>query len=297
MESTIYKLGIRISWGGGICYLNDKSYASEGITNLINQADTGRLVQQSYYGTYSNGQYVGGTYNNATWPYNPVQGGDVKNNASRIIDVVVRGKEVYIKAQPRDWAIAQSTPSYMENVYSLVDNFVRVDNRFVDFSGWEHRYAHQELPAFYTVSYLNNFTYYGGTSSWTDAPLTSRSDLQFWGDPKYHDSCIFRMKGNNTETWCAWTNTTSGYGIGLFVPNVDMFLAGKHAYNGSKDAKNGATNYVAPVNTIKLVSYQPIEYSYMMTTGTLASIRNTFKVHRNFAANTSLHTNYRSERA
>jgi hypothetical protein len=105
------------------------------------------------------------------------------------------------------------------------------------------------------------------------------------------------MKGNNTETWCAWTNTTSGYGIGLFVPNVDMFLAGKHAYNGSKDAKNGATNYVAPVNTIKLVSYQPIEYSYMMTTGTLASIRNTFKVHRNFAANTSLHTNYRSERA
>jgi hypothetical protein len=264
---------------------------------LINQADTGRLVQQSYYGTYSNGEYVSGTYNNATWPYNPVQGGDVGNNASRIIDVVVKGNSIYIKAQPRDWAVAKSTPSYMENVYSLVDNFVRVDNRFIDYSGWEHRYAQQELPAFYTVSYLDNFTYYGGTSSWTDAPLTSRNDLQFWGDAKYHDSCIFKMKGNNTETWCAWTNTKSGYGIGLFVPNIDVFLAGRFSYNGSKDSKNGATNYVAPLNIIKLVSYHPIEYSYMITTGTLASIRNTFKVHKNFASNGSLRENYRSDRA
>lgn len=297
IDSTIYRLGIRVSWGGGISYLHDKSYASEGIENLINQADTGRLVQQSYYGTHTNGEYTSGYYNNAKWPYNPVQGGDCNNNPSRLIDISVTSSSVYIKSQPMDWAHdGYLTPSYMENVYSLKDNFIRVDNRFVDFSGWEHRYLTQELPAFYTVSYLDNFTYYAGSNPWTNDALTSRNDLPFWGDPQYSDQSYFYLKKSNTETWCAWTNTNSGYGIGLYVPNIDILKAGRHSYDGSKLSTAGSTNYVAPLNCIKIVSYTPIEYSYMMTTGTLASIRNTFTVHKNFATNESLHQNYISKR-
>ncbi len=297
VENDAYVLGIRLSWGGGVCYIKDKNSQIKGIENLINQADTGRLVQQSYYGTYANGEYVNGNYNGTTWPYNPVQGGDVHGNASRIIDIVVGDSSLYIKAQPQDWGHNNDlTISYMENVYVLEDNYIRVDNRFVDFSGWEHRYANQELPAFYTLSYFNEFSYYAGSKSWEDQPLTTRDDLGFWGDAKYHDDCTFKIRYSNTETWCAWTNGLTDYGIGLFVPNVDILLAGRHAYNGSKDSKNGATNYVAPLCTMKIVSFEPIEYSYMMTTGTLDQIRSTFKANKDFATNESLHNNYINER-
>ncbi len=297
IENDFYKLGIRLSWGGGICYLSDLQKKIGGIDNLINQADTGRLVQQSYYGTYSNGDYVEGDYNGTRWPYNPVQGGDVHGNPSRIIDIVVGENSLYIKAQPQDWGHdGKLTISYMENTYVLEENYVRVDNRFVDFSGWEHRYASQELPAFYTLSYFGDFSYYGGSKSWENQPLTTEKKLEFWGDPTYHNDCVFRMRNSNTETWCAWTHSMTNYGIGLYVPNVDTLLAGRHAYNGSKDSLNGATNYVAPLCTMKIVSFQPIEYSYMMTTGSLEQIRETFKANKDFATNESLHNNYISDR-
>ncbi len=297
VENDSYVLGVRLSWGGGVCYMEDKLNRIGGIKNLINQADTGRLVQQSYYGTYSNGEYKNGDYNGTPWPYNPVQGGDVHGNPSRIIDVVVGEHSLYIKAQPQDWGHdGDLTISYMENTYILEKNYVRVDNRFVDFSGWEHRYANQEIPAFYTLSYFDEFSYYAGSKPWEDQPLHTRDDLNFWGDAAYHNDCVFKIRYSNTETWCAWTNGMKNYGIGLYVPNADIFLAGRHAYNGSKDSKNGATNYVAPLCTMKIVSFEPIEYSYMMTTGTLEEIRSTFKANKDFATNESLHKNYISER-
>lgn len=296
IENDNYRLGIRMAWGGGICYLLDIN-GTDGLKNLINQADTGRLVQQSYYGANSSSDnYQMGYFNNSSWPYNPVQGGDKANNPSRIIDVVVGTYSVYIKAQPMDWGHdGKITPSYMENVYILDDEFVRVDNRFVDFSSMNHRYVHQELPAFYTVSYLDNFTYYAGTKPWTNDKLTSRNDLKFWGG-EYHNDCEFRIKQSNTETWCAWTNTNSGYGIGLYVPKIDVFLAGRSGYNGTKDANASPTNYVAPLNQMLMVSYHPIEYSYLITTGSLTDIRATFKENKSFASNSSLRDYYKNYR-
>ena len=297
IENDYYLMGIRLSWGGGICYLQDFDNTITGIENLINQADTGRLVQQSYYGTYSNGDYVEGNFGGTRWPYNPVQGGDVHGNPSRIIDVVVEDELIYIKAQPQDWGHnGKLTISYMENTYILEDDCVRVDNRFVDFSGWEHRYSSQELPAFYTLSYFGDFTYYSGVNSWENEPLTTYNNLKFWGDPAYHNDCVFQLRNSNTETWCAWTNSDANYGIGLYVPNVDTLLAGRNAYNGSKDSRNGATNYVAPLCTLKIVSFDPIEYSYLMTTGSLEEIRETFRDNKDFATNEALHKNYISDR-
>lgn len=297
LEGSRYIVGIKLSWGGGINFIQDKTCRISGLTNLINQADTGRLVQQSYYGTGGNSEYTPGDFNGSTWAYNPVQGGDKYGNSSRLIDIEIRTGSVYIKAQPQDWSLNNRlTRSYMENTYTVQDDLIRVDNRFTDYSGWTHRYAHQELPAFYTVSYLDTFTWYNGDKSWTDAPLAVRDNLQFWGDAQYAESCRFPVKVNNTETWCAWYNRGSNFGIGLYVPNIDVLYAGRFGYNGSKSASNGATNYVAPLNMLLMVSYKPIEYSYLITTGDVASIRKVFKDNRNFAANASLHDNYQSMR-
>lgn len=297
IENERFKVGIRLTWGGGICYISDGKNPVSGMTNLVNQADTGRLIQQSYYGTGPNGEYTPGNFNNSDWRYNPVQGGDKYQNHSRIIDIVAGETSVYVKSQPQDWSLdGQITPSYMENTYTLYDDHIRVDNRFVDFSGWEHPSAHQELPAFYTVSFLDRFTWYDGIKPWTNDTLSFRDDLNFWGDPQYAADSRFFLRESNTETWSAWTTPEQDYGIGLYVPNIDMFYAGKHAYNGSKDPYDGACNYVAPLNQMQMVSYQPIEYSYLMTTGSVDEIRAVFAEHKDFADNTSLHRNYTSMR-
>ena len=297
IETLRYKLGIRLGWGGGINYIEDKNDGSRRLDNLVNQADTGRLIQQSYYGVQQNSEYTPGHFNGSTWAYNPVQGGDVKGNHSRIIDIVVTERSVYVKSQPQDWAKDNEiTPSYMENIYTVYSDRIQVDNRFVDFSGWTHRYAHQELPAFYTVSYLSRFTLYNGTKPWTNDTMSYRDNLNFWGDSTYYNDCTFLIKKSNTETWCAWTSPAEDFGIGLYVPNVDSLLAGRHAFNNSPNSTNGACNYVAPVNTIILTSFEALEYSYLISTGSVEEIRATFKENKDFADNESLHKNYQSRR-
>lgn len=294
-----FKLGVDMGWGGTINYLEDLSKKVSGLTNLVNKHDTGRLIQQSYYGTGAiEGVFPWGSFNNNDkWPYNPVQGGDRGRIASRLVDVQVKGNYVYIKAQPMDWGkVGYMTPSYMENWYTLEEDFVRVDNRFVDFSGWTHPVKNQELPAFYTVSYLDSFVWYDGTAPWTGGWLSSRDNLPFWGNATTGAECRFPVRYSNTETWCAWVNNEIDFGIGLYVPNVDRLLAGRNAYNGSKDANASATNYVAMINAIKLVAFEALEYSYLITTGSVEEIRETFTENKNFADNESLRNNYVSLR-
>lgn len=294
-----FKLGVDLGWGGTINYLEDLTHKEEGLTNLVNKYDTGRLIQQSYYGTGAiEGVFEWGSFNDSEqWPYNPVQGGDKGLKASRLIDVQVGENYVYVKSQPMDWGkVGYITPSYMENTYTLEQDYVRVDNRFVDFSGWEHPYTGQELPALYTVSYLDTFIWYNGSQPWTGDEISMRDDLQFWGDSKYVGDCTYYMRQNNTETWCAWVNTDDDFGIGLYVPSVDRLKAGRYQYNASKDADDNATNYVAPYNTMKLVSYEALEYSYLLTTGTAEQIRATFTAQKDFSDNASLHQNYLSSR-
>ena len=289
IENSRFKAGIRLIWGGGINYIRDKRCPVDGIDNLINQCDTGRLIQQSYYGTGEtpeNPDFRYGTFMGHDWVYNPVQGGDRGGLHSRLIDVRAGKDSVWIKSQPKDWGkIGFDTRSYMENVYTLDGDLIRVDNKFTDFSCWKNPSTGQELPAFYTISYLDKFVWYDGTESWKDMPLASRSGLNFWGLPEYADSCRFGIRRSSTETWCAWVKESDDYGIGLYVPNVDMFYAGRHAYNGTKDPLDGATNYVAPLNKLRIVSFQPIEYSYLITAGSVSEIRARFKENRDFAAN------------
>ena len=284
LENARLKIGVKLGWGGGINYYEDKTCPVEGLTNLINQHDTGRLVQQSYYGTAGNDEYRPGTSFNVPWVYNPVQGGDQYGNASRLIDFEIGEAYVYVKAQPQDWSLDNAlTPSYVENTYTLYEDRVKVDNRFVDYSGWEHPYRDQELPAFYTVSCLSRFTWYNGTNAWQNDTLTCRDDLPFWGT--FAEECTFRFRSGNTETWCAWTSPENGFGVGLYVPNVEVLKAGKFEFNNAANASDNATNYVAPLKILRITSFRPIEYSYLLTTGTVEQIRETFTVNRDFTDN------------
>lgn len=287
LENERYKAGINLRWGGALSCFEDKQSTVEGLSNLLNHHDTGRLVQQSYYGT-SLAPYEQGDYNGTPWPYNPVQGGDLYGNASKLVEVRQEGNQIYVKSLPLEWGKDDvSSFSYMENTYTLEEDGLRVDNRFVDFSGYLHPLAQQELPAFYVVSYLDRFVYYNGEAPWTGDALTVIEDLPFWGDADTVSQTSFPLSQQNTESWCAWTDQT-GYGVGLYVPNVHQFKAGRYRYNQSKQELADATNYVAPVRSIRLSSFVPLEYSYLIAAGQTEDLQELFSQKRDFTSNFSL---------
>ena len=295
IENERFKLGVELNWGGTVSVLVDKACTIPDLTNLVNKHDTGRLIQQSFYGVQENDEYKPGISFDTKWRYNPVQGGDQYNNPSRLIDLVITETSIYITAQPQDWSLDnQLTPSYMENTYTLYADRVQVDNRFTDYSGWEHPFSGQELPAFYTVSYLDTFVWYNGEDSWTGDTLSSKNDLPFWGD--HAGECTFTLREKNTETWCAWINGAEDYGLGVYAPNIDQLKAGRYQYDGSKSDVANSTGYVAPVNIMRMVSFEAIEYSYLLTAGSTAEIREIFTRYKDFTDNESLRKNYQSSR-
>ncbi|MBR4961718.1 MAG: hypothetical protein IKY52_12550 [Clostridia bacterium] len=266
LERGGVRLGITLEMGGAIAALYDDG-APAGYTNLLNRCDTGRLIQQSYYGCrtepYELGEFMGNP-----WPYNPVQGGDKGGYRSRIISYTRSDDEIYIKAQPYDWGhVGSITPSYMENRYRfLEDGLILVENRFTDFSGLNHPVSHQELPAFYVVSALDTFT-------WEDAGIRcSRDDMIFW--PLAKDQNFHLQEPDSA--FCVW-HEQSGYGVGLAVPGVEQYYAGRHEYNGSKDPHDAGTNYVAPLQSIRLQSYVPLSYRYLLAVGDLETIAGKFR--------------------
>lgn len=300
VENSKYKIGALLTMGGGLSYLEDKTDGLSNVTNLLNRADTGRLVQQSFYAgnAYANDGYQPGYYNGQLWGYNPVQGGSSSaagSKKSKIVDVIVSDNSIYVKCMPRDWATGNFAYSYMENIYTLTNDGVQIDNRFFDWSGYTFNAVDQELPAFYTISYLGNFVWYGGTSPWTYGSYTKETSLPFWGQVsggvEVNAGVCRHYPYAAAETWCAWVNS-SNWGIGIYTPGVTQLFAGRYAYNGSTSSSSSATNYVAPLVTQALTPYGEFTYSSMITTGHINTIRNTFYDHQTLTqqdfANTSI---------
>ncbi len=310
LSDSNYKIGIDLDWGGALTYMEDltntvyssvKKYGSSKTTevdfkskvgtssisyktsssvNLINDHDTGRLVQQSYYGTGSY-PYEPGMYGEAVWNYNPVQGGNLYNEASKIVDVKVSENELYIKCRPLDWAkeAEDITPSYMEAWYTLENGMMRATCRFVDFSGYPSVSTTQELPAFYCVEPLNDFVYYSGGEAWSDSNTKiTRTDLGFWGTATDQDFTC-------NENWAAFKgDDEDSFAIGIYCPGQELFHTGVY-YGGdgstrcstTDPAGEDPTSYMGIVDVLHFQSYDPISYCYYIKTGNVDTIRNSFK--------------------
>ncbi len=298
IESETHKLGIDLHWGGALSYLEaygenveavsidgkikvdsnaSERYSTEAVNknvNLINRNDTGRLVQQSYYGT---DDYDYGVFMDNKWRYNPVQGGNQYNDASKIVDLRIDEASVYVKCRPLDWAKEKEfiTPSYMEATYTLEGDLVHANCRFVDFSGLPEATATQEIPAFYCIEPLNRFVYYAGDKPWSNDSLTVRDDLIFWPDAGYPNF-------ESQEHWSAFTGEfEDSFGIGLYVPGETKFLSGIYARGETTNtdpSKDGSTSYIAVVKDRVFKSYEPFSYDFYLATGTAQEIRNQFKI-------------------
>ena len=94
VENNHYKAGVNLRWGGGLSWFEDKDNGN--YENLLNSHDTGRLVQQSYYGPSEIEGYKNGMYGDSVWGYNPVQGGDMYGNNSKLVAVEKTDDEIRV---------------------------------------------------------------------------------------------------------------------------------------------------------------------------------------------------------
>jgi len=164
LDNGVVKAGVSRAYGGAIVWLS----ASGGM-NLVNNADKGRQIQQSYYAG-----------NNVTaanqcpawspWPWNPIMVGDCAGNASPVLNLTSNAAQIYVQTQPRLWdrnanSLAQAYMEQWISFHTSLSNVVIVDSTFTCFRDSNDEWGisgakDQELPACYFVACLNTIKSY-----------------------------------------------------------------------------------------------------------------------------------------
>jgi hypothetical protein len=154
LENDRVKIGVDLTSGGSIFWLSEKTNER----NLLNHADRGRFIQQSYYGKPD-----GSKWGDKPWRWNPVQGGDYKGRPAKLLDSKVTADSLYVKSVPVNWAGGEDVEDCrMEEWITLEGELAHVRLRF-SYNGTEaHPATHQELPAVFVDYALADLVCYQG---------------------------------------------------------------------------------------------------------------------------------------
>jgi hypothetical protein len=261
-------LKLDLTRGGAISYLS----LSGSTRSIVNIADEGRYIQQSYYaGRSVDRKAEGQSPNWSPWAWNPIQVGDAYRNRAKILDFQKNGNTLYVKCTPMLWDMNNMpAEAEMEQWTTLSGNVLAVRNKLTCHRT-DNIYAEgilddQELPAVYPISALKNLYTYLGTLPFTNGILSNPATVSlssgFWG--RYINDTV-------TENWMAYVDD-SKWGIGVYNPICTNFLAGMSGQPGG-EATSGATSYIAPVKKEILNKNSVYEYEYYLIVGTVDEIR------------------------
>ncbi|MEI6677091.1 MAG: hypothetical protein WCL21_00705 [Mariniphaga sp.] len=273
LDNGILTLKLDLTRGGAISYLS----LSASRRSIVNIADEGRYIQQSYYAGKSvdrraEGQAAGWS----PWSWNPIQVGDYNRHRAQILAFQKTGNELYVKCIPMQWDMNnRPAEAEMEQWTTLQGAVLKVHNKLTvhrtDLIYGDSIVNDQELPAVYPISALKNLYTYRGNAPYTNAnpenPTVINLSSGFWG-----------IYPNVTEHWMAFLDDNL-WGMGIYNPSSDKFLAGLAGTIGG-EATDGSTSYIAPVKQAMLTKKCVYEYDYYVIVGTLAEIRSAvYKLH------------------
>ena len=274
LDNGVLALKLDLTRGGAISYIS-KSGSSRSVVNI---ADEGRYVQQSYYaGKALNRQAEGQSPAWSPWSWNPIQVGDAHRNRAKILTFQRTGDMLHVKCVPMLWDMDnRPAEAEMEQWTTLKGSVIHVRNRLTchrtDELYGEKVENNQELPAVYPISALKNLYAYIGTAPYAKAPLTNPPVINlasgFWG-----------VYGQVSEHWMAFVDDQQ-WGLGVYNGQCTNFLAGRSGAPGG-EARDGSTSYIAPVSKAVLGKHSVYEYQYDLIVGTLAEIRGRiYELHR-----------------
>jgi len=276
LDNGTVKVGVNtLAYGGAIVWLSTSCGS-----NLVNNYDKGRQIQQSYYA----GKSITATNQSKSWSpwsWNPIMVGDCAGHSSPVLVLSNKAGQIYVKTHPFLWdRNNQLSQSYMEqwiSIHPTVTNVVVVDNRFTCFRDpndqWGGPVLHnQELPAVYFVSALDTIKAYTNNLPWQNGALATI--------PNSPSSGKFPWVGYiPTESWTACINS-SNFGAGVYTPIATASLAGKSGQSSSWNSFDASTMYIAPVGKYSFVTNTIFSYRYYLIVGDLSSIRTAvYKLH------------------
>ena len=265
-DNGVLTVKFDLTRGGAISWISK----SGSKLSLVNIADEGRYIQQSYYAGKSLDRKADGQSPSwSPWAWNPIQVGDAFRNRARILDYKASKDTLYVKCIPMQWDMNNKpAEAEMEQWTFLDGNILKIRNRLTchrtDQIYGDSLVRNQELPAVYPISALKNLYMYEGDSPFSNSPV-KKLDVKnlstgFWG--RYEQV---------TENWMAFVDDTR-LGMTVYNPICTMFLAGM-AGVPDKDANDASTSYIAPIRNEILYKNSVYEYEYYILIGDLDAVR------------------------
>ena len=264
------QLGVDPERGGAIFHFSESGKKA----NLLNHADEGRFVQQSFYGDAD-----GSTWWNQPWCWNPIQGGGSKGRKARILSKEQTATRLHIVTEPVLWASDEpASECTMEEDIRLEDYIVHIKYTFRNTGDGarDHGERHQEMPAVFVDWDYPNFIRYSGDQPWTGDTLTRYV-------PKLLADAASGESAQLTESWAAFVDGKD-WGVGVFSPATD-FCTFYRFGTGPGGASSGSCSYFAPLKKMAVRKDMVYSYDVYMTIGTVDQIRSRFyKIHRKTAS-------------
>lgn len=267
MEDAVYinngiiQLGVDMDRGGSIFHFSEVDTKR----NLLNHADEGRFMQQSYYG-----ESDGSNWNGTPWVWNPIQGGGSHGEKARVISQNITPTSINIVSEPVHWASGKAlSECEMEETITLDGRIAHVHYTFRNngSGATDHPATHQELPAVFMDNGLNNLVFYSGDMPWTHDELTRYSP------PSQTSGTIVNEERTRTEHWAAYVDD-SDWGLGVYTPGTPQMTL--YRFGIGSGPTSGACSYFAPIRTFAVTKGMVFEYDVYLYIGTVDQIRETF---------------------
>ena len=127
IDNGTLMLKLDLTRGGAISYLS----LSGSTRSIVNIADEGRYIQQSYYaGRSVDRKSEGQSPNWSPWAWNPIQVGDAYRNRAQILSFQKNGNTLYVKCIPMLWDMNNKpAEAEIEQWTTLSGNVLTVRNR------------------------------------------------------------------------------------------------------------------------------------------------------------------------
>jgi len=258
------QVGIDRDKGAAITWIAWQGYPQ----NMVNSADPGRLIQQSYYAGNRLDRRAEGQHQAwSPWTWNPIQGGGVGSWA-RVVEMERQDDSLFSLTIPKLWDMPDEEAAAEMRQWTSFEpkmaDVIVVRCEFIsqrdEGDRWGEAVLHaQEIPACYFTRNFDQVESYLGEGRWRgeSAPLGPP-----WGkaQPPRHAMACFE---------------SGGQGIAVFSPSSQgHWNFGPHGHGQSDDPLHGSCLHVAPLDRVALGPRSCYRYRYWLVVGdreTLAS--------------------------
>lgn len=247
------RIGVDMTSGGAIFWFSEMPDGP----NLLNHADRGRFIQQSYYGEPDGSDWAG-----KPWRWNPVQGGHWQGKPAKVLESRIEETSLYVKGVPIHWATGKLLEEcVMEEWITLDGDVAKLRFRFSYGGETEHPATHQEFPAVFVDAAMGDLFTYQGDQPWTGGPL--KSEQPGWPN-EYRKT---------PEEWAAFVGP-DGRGVGLYFPGTEEITCYRH--EGPAGPEGMGCSYFAPIRTFAVLPGHRTDYTVYLAIGTAAGMRERF---------------------